>query len=952
MSFPSTKTTRSAFASLLLAAAAAAAAPLAAQSEAILGTGNAAFARALADAGLDDQAEGVSRVIQTRPDLMSEDEGLEIEALALSLRELRARREPDPLARKDLLVQIIADKNAFIDGHSRTRSAEYLRGDLPNSYLMLGETLSDAIQAEKDPSKVAELRFDGLSRFAKAEEALKDRIELLEQRHQEGSISASYYDRQSMSASYGLARTLYFHALLFPEGDPEQQRVLEEAIGAFSDFALDYGAYLQSYEGLIYQGLCDKRRGDTQMALEDFDSAIALREGYLRDDNGVYDAPSEVVDVLSWAVQEKMRLLAELGEHTRVVETAEDYLASLPEAESALRGMAVLLAKARAESALDELDAARASAERLIELDPQGDYGAAARSLMTEFGSGGLDAAALLKVAETMSAQGRHDRALDLCRQVRERAANKPELVDVGVDAYLLSGSIYVRQDRLHEASLAFDSAAEVAKDPKQGGDALWKAVNAYQRLHSQERRPFYEKRAQDRMRQLANRYPSHPRAAYAQLLEGQLLEGQGEWQKALDLYLQMKAGAQGYEEGQYRAGSSLYRLSREEAQAGKEAEAKAHLARAEQQLRTSMEMLDKAEKNTLDRELQAEFQSLEYLARALLCRLLIDDGRSAEVDTLLADAEERYGAESDRIANVWSLRIQAKQGQGKLDEAIQLFESLLQKDPNAPGIAASAGVLARALDLAGVEEFEKTQGSPQGVDLWRKAAYYYGISIKPQLDGSASLLPDSVGEVAQRLYTMALVFNGVPETADTFVDWQEKPKEPALWEEAARIYEKLLSLAPSQRTMIQLARTFGLLGRMDEAAGIYARVFDTLQLVEPGPGGKFDPRVIRANPESIYAYLEWGVAEHLTGMAEQDRDRQSRAYEIFKRLNENTEPDSRLWWQATYYQVKSWFDRGDYPNAKIAMRNVKRTANENFDEGKYGLQPRFVALENELKKK
>ena len=926
--------------------------PAAAQSSAVLGRDNAAFARALADEGFDDLAEGMSRVIQTQPGLEGTDEGLEIEALALNLRQMRAQREPDPLKRRDLLIQIIADKNGFVEGHSRTRSAEYVRGAMPESYLQLGETLTAAIDAEADLAKQTELREDGLRRFTEAEKLIEDRIERLEERASEGSISASYAERQLAIASYGLARTRYFHALLYNDGDPEQKKVLEEAIDGFSNFALDYGDFLQSYEGLVYQGLCDKRLGDTDLALDDFDGAIALREGYVADAQGVYGAPPEAVDIVSWAVQEKMRLLNELEEPGRSLEVADDYFKTLPDPLQAARGLAVLFGAARAHQELGDLDAARDAAQKLIELDPEGQYGAQGRRLISELIGGrsdDLDAAGMLEVAETLSSQGENDRALDFCRRARMRAQAKAEEAKAIADSYLMAGTIYYRQDRLHEASIAFDTAAELATDAR-GGDALWKAVNAYKTLHAQERRPFYEKRVQDRMRQLANRYPNHPRAAYAQLIEGQLLEGQGEWQKALDLYLQIKPGSQGYEEGQYRAGNALYMLYRDQRSAGQEAEATANLTKAEQQLRSSMELLDKAEKDTLDRELQEGFRTLEFAARGLLCDLLIQTDRAAEVDSLLADAETRYGTDESRIAKVWSLRIKAKQGQGKLDEAIALFESLLQKDPDAPGVTASAAVLANALDTAGVALLESDPTA--AAELWQKAAHYYGVSIDPQLEGKESLRSDTVGEIAERLYAMGLFFNGVPETADTFVDWQETPKDPSLWERAAKIYEKLLALAPSTRTTIQLARTYGLLGRMDEAAALYGRVFDRVQLVESGASKRFDPRVVRSNPEYITYYLESGVAEHVAGMAEKNKDRQSRAVLIFQRMLDNTEQGSRLWWQSKYHQIRSLYDVGDYPNAKLAMKDVKRTNSDKFDEGKYGLQPRFEALEKELQKK
>jgi hypothetical protein len=246
---------------------------------------------------------------------------------------------------------------------------------------------------------------------------------------------------------------------------------------------------------------------------------------------------------------------------------------------------------------------------------------------------------------------------------------------------------------------------------------------------------------------------------------------------------------------------------------------------------------------------------------------------------------------------------------------------------------------------------FEGDPQSQEAEELWRKAAFYYWLSVKGALEGAAALNAEDVSEVAQRLYVIALFFNDVPEGQQTFVDWQGPILDPELWEDAARIYERLDKQAPSYRISIERARTLAILGRIAEAEGIYARLFDQNSIVAPGGRG-FDLEVIEARPELVSAYLEWGVAAHLVGLEQNDRARLDRAGEIYGRIAESSTPSVRTWWQAKYFQIKLLSDTGDYEMAATAIRNVKRSTDVRFDKGEFGFEQKLAALESELAKK
>jgi tetratricopeptide (TPR) repeat protein len=298
----------------------------------------------------------------------------------------------------------------------------------------------------------------------------------------------------------------------------------------------------------------------------------------------------------------------------------------------------------------------------------------------------------------------------------------------------------------------------------------------------------------------------------------------------------------------------------------------------------------------------------------------------------------------------VWGLRIQGLQAEGRVDEAVRAFEALLQGSPDSPAIPRTAGVLARALDKVAQEQFGKDPAGKRAEDLWRKAAFYYSLSVERALAGSTALDADVVGDVAQRLYVIGLFFNHVPEGQTTFVDWQGEVVDAELWGTTEKIYQRLESQAPSLRISIEHARTLGILGRMAEAETIYARLFDQVSLFDAA--GRFDRATIEARPELVSAYLEWGVTAHHVGLESNDRGRLDRAAAIYKRIEENSAPEYRTWWQARFFQIKLLSDQGDYENAQTAIKSVKRNQSQNYDEGRFGFKDKFLSLEAELSKK
>ncbi len=926
-----------------------------AQSSVILGQENVEFARALFVAGYPDLADGVCRVIESESPAGLGD--LQVQALRFELRLAAAEDEQDLVKRKELIQAILTDAGAFIEANSRARAASMVREMLPEAYLQLGETLTALQDRETDPTKIAQIREEGRSSYTQAEDSLRERIERFKERLTSQGSLTDYETGQYQQAWYNLGRTFYFHALLHPQGDPEGNKLLKDARDTFLLFGLEYSNLLSNYEGYIYQGLCSERLKEPKSALEEYEYAISLRDFYEPTAEGVFEVSPQEADVISGATMRKVKLLTELGKPRDAIAAAEDFFATIPEPLQTSSGAAVLLARAQAEIKAGDIVKAAETAQELMSFDSSGPWSQRARELLAQLPVQGLPPDKILRVAETASARGESSRALDLCRLAREMNAAGANSADIGAECFFLTGNIYRRQGRLHEATVAFDCAAELYPASQKAGDALWRAVNTYIDLHGLEKRRFYSRRYEERMQSLATKYPDHPFASNAELIIGRGLEAQQDYAAAAVAYDKIAPGSPSYEEAVSRAARARLSLALSQSK-DKKAEAQATFREAEAGFHKALDLLAKAREDTLDAEIRQRLASLSFSAYSDLASLHLESGTPEAVPPLLEEMEKlgaELGNDPERLTGMWSLRIRTLQALGRTDEAVTLFESLLQRSPDAPGISVVAGNLARALDQAGVDLLAADPASEQAAEYWRKAAYYYVVSIKRQLDESEALNDIQIAEVAQRLYVMGLHFNAVPEGMDTFVDWQGTPKDTSLWEEAVRIYQTLSSIKPTYLSEIELARTQALLGRVKEAAGIYARLFDQNDMFDPADPAKerFDPTLVEKRPELRSAYLEWGVAERLTGIAENDAGRLERATAIFERVQsaKNTNETMRLWWQAKYYLIRVLMDRGRYPEADIALKSMRRTTSrENL--AKFGFEEKFSELEKELKTK
>lgn len=925
----------------------------------LLGKDDLEFARLLSNAGYADLG-GELIEAYTRVNGATPEGAAAANAAVTDFAEAQAWREPDLEKRWVALTKLAEEKQAFVQNQAGTPQAAEALIRLPDMYRGIGELTTLLLQKETDSGRITELREKGSKMFERAVDALKLREEEL------GTQAAADEEKnpdapdeemqmQFMFARYSLARTYYFHSLLLEEGSFVKKSRLDSALEELSDIQLDYADQLLSYEACIYEGLCRKELGEIDAAIEAFDAAIRLRELYEKS-GAFYQVDESAADIISLAVLQKMQALASKGDHAGAAATARDFFATIPNASGALKGLAVLSQEADAYRETGDRKSLEVVAKTLIDTDPNGPGGERGRELL-----GGaaptLGTGDKLKLAQSAESRNDLEKAIELYQEVMTEARGNAELAIaaddmLGAQAGFRLGSAFWRRSWFHEAVVAWDGAADRFQKGKDAPECMWSAITGYTELQKQEQTPYYKTRARDRMSELATRYPTHPYASMASIIEGQQIEADGEFARAADAYQRIAPGSAGYEEGLYRAGSAWYRQARKLKSDGKSAEFTTAVARAEELLKKSMPALEQAATKTLEIAAQDRFKGLAYAARVNLAELYLLEGvnRPADVLPLFANVDSEFPGDTNKLAAARGLRLKALQQSGKLDEAISLLDALLREDPDAKGLEKSAAALAQALDTRGAEMLKQDPNTRNADDVWRKAARFYVLAMRGQLSGNEAVRLNEIELIANRLFALAQYFNRVPADVKSFVEWNGQLIESELFEQAQRAYEAVIPLTPSYRALITLAQTQGFLRKWPEAASAYAQLFEREPLADLNTR-TLRQDTLRAKPELISAFLEWGVCELNAGVADTDATRLSRASSIFETLVQSTAAGSKLWWQAKYFQLRTLVDRGEYNIAGIGMRDIER-GYPNFDENQFGLKDKLTKLRDEIASK
>ncbi len=289
-------------------------------------------------------------------------------------------------------------------------------------------------------------------------------------------------------------------------------------------------------------------------------------------------------------------------------------------------------------------------------------------------------------------------------------SAGSPAEADIGAESFVIDGTAYMRENRKAEACIAYDTAVTLYPKGAKAPDALWRSINGYLDLYSEEHRSFYKKLTDDRMARFVKDYPTNPNAVLVSLISGRQFETEGDFDRASQVYQGVAPTSPAYGEAQYHAGICLLRQADALHDVNKLTEEDACRKKAQPILETARKALEKQLADTIEPEQHQRLAGLAFNTRTTLAQLLLrgSPADAAKVMPLLADVETTFAGDPDKIARAWSLRISSLVSQNKLQEAVDMLDNLVQKSPDATSVGNAAGVLARALDRAAADLLAK----------------------------------------------------------------------------------------------------------------------------------------------------------------------------------------------------------------------------------------------------
>lgn len=934
------------------------------QSDVVFGKDDPEFVRRLTDQGYADLAEKFTEAMRKRGPIDSAD-SLKLVVIDLALRMTKVDDIEDLAARRDELDSILKAKLDVIAQYPRSPEASNERNNLPEVYRLLGDTYAAMVAKEEAPEKKRQLKDKAQEVFNEAKNALEERIETFKRLMSDpNAAELERMQEEYMLARYNLAKTYYFNSKIYAPDEANRKDRLNKAVSAFEDFALDYqNASFLGYEAFIYLGFCLRDLDKIDDALGYYDEAIGLAASWGEGEEGQpYPVPEELHEVVANltgnATLQKVKLLIEQKRLDDAKASADAFFTYVPNAIGALDALAIHASLADAYAEAGDTAAANTAANILIEKDPNGRWGAYGREVISRLaGSGAMTAMSaenLLRIAGQMATSKNWERALYFANLARAAAIGTPSEQSIAPQALEMVAYVYYQQQDVAAATVAYDAVYELYPKSERAPEALYYAARYYGILYERERRQFFRRRMDDRRESLAREYPTSPRAVDAIMGEGEAFESNKEWLKAADFYKSFKIDTAGYEPGLSKAARCYYEYARELWTKDKKDDSRQYFKQADETAKLVQARVDEQRAQSLDVNVTRAASAVAFEVRILRSRVALHEAtnRPQDVFGLLENAENDLANTPKKVEVVWQLRIEALQAQGKLDEAIALLETLRAKDPNSPAVASAAGVLARTLDSDGLALLEKDPKSRAGHEKWRQAAEYYWLSVAGEFektDGSA-VDERAVETAAKRLYIFAKEFNGVPENVDTFVGGDERAvKEPELFDQATRLLEQLARVSNSEERTVLLARCYGFLGRFADTATVLDALFAEARFLEATGGvPRISSKVAQTRPRLIYAFLDWGVADLLAGVAEKQPARIDRALERCRVLLAATTPESALWWGAKYYQMRAFFETGKFQDTAIAMRDLMRTTEEaawvNF-----GYRDKIVKLRDRL---
>lgn len=704
-----------------------------------------------------------------------------------------------------------------------------------------------------------------------------------------------------------------------------RKALLDEAAMLLLEYQLDTGNLPVYYEALLEEGRVRVEMKDYAKGLRCFRGVLDLK----KKGAALKGYPAALWDA---AFANIVRAMTLSGKAKDAATLCEQFLNENPTRARTPMGISVLLSQAEALHAAGDGGGAIDRAQRVAGMDPDGLFGRTARDRICEWmkdGSGTPDI--MLLVADGLIEQRRYRDALVDLRRCVEICSGDVERSRFEPVTAFKRGECFRALKQEAEAAIAFQDVFRRYPKHDLARRAAFEAVRSLSHVTSSTRDPRDQDRQEQLLKEVERLGLQGSNVAVFRYLEAEVLERNGQWKAAADLYRQVDPNSEVYEEALVSAAHG-YRRDAETRGAKSGEEAAGELKVAEELLRLALGRMERTPESKLLPS--AEFE---------LASVCLSDAvrKPREALTVLDRCSKRLSPDHDQQARLGEMALRAHLALEELPAAVNRLEKLLQSFPDSPSTARAA----RRIALA--QEASDPESALKAYRIWLD---------RTEAAGSPASDLQSVSESLGRL---ARTLSHFDDRIASVVDLRgNSVPHRAAWKEAARAQWRLLGLTEltaKVRPGLQ-ARVACSVGLAAESIEEWARLKKHCEgLITSAklalPNGDLDVEVLRAQRWLAGIYLEYGHALYQLGRLGQKYQYGS-ALKVFNNLSTVTEAGSEPWWISKWLGFRILWERGEGDDLRFAAAGLSLLEGNRpeLDEGKYGIRELLRTLRDQIR--
>jgi TolA-binding protein len=534
---------------------------------------------------------------------------------------------------------------------------------------------------------------------------------------------------------------------------------------------------------------------------------------------------------------------------------------------------------------------------------------------------------------------------------------------------WLELGMAYSGLKRFDEAAACFDACQARFPSADQAAGALFQAAMARSQLNGSKNNDYDKNAYLDTLKILQSKYSDKPEAKASSFLLGMerfqardYAKAAGEFEKTSETAKKL------YDQALYMAALSHVMEARRLSSDKKADEAKTEFAHARVSLEKAIAWASGGAKvgeseaeraNTLKK---IAFDARCRLAEVALFPLMKDPAKALEA---AAAAEKGLGEnpDADKVAEARLLAVQAHLAAEDVAKAEDMVASMGTAAGQSPRTAQAEREVAIAIDK--MADAAKKDKKDEAKALYTKAADHYTRWFKVSESAGIDLSAKDLARAADRLYSLSIIVNALPDGTESFVQVEDLTKLEAAgrFSDAAAVYEgacKAAGASPDAAMLfMKMGECYGFARDWDKARKALLECCTRKKLlkeeVEKDDAGKpvkvvnIDVNVASKETILLFAYADYGRATF--ELIKKDPSLADETANAYSRILNVAPAGQEIWWRAKYYLFAALYEKGAYDDASIGLKQLKRQ-NPKFDNGKYNLQAKFEALEAKLEGK